>query len=183
MAQQKFDRPLSTTLVFETQPGERRQQLPARIGEATDTGLLACVPRSLSLGQSVWLVQGSCERRAIISHCSALREGFLVALEWLGYERRKETRPAIAETATLQWADQTRRWSEAVYIKNLSEGGAQVELGRALPVRQLVRLSGEAWERLGHVRYCQREGPMNFVAGIELCPTAYQNSASLDSQD
>ncbi len=167
----KVNERVSGVLLCETQAGDG-YRLPAQIREATDATVVVYVPQPLTRSQKVRLLESLREHRAVVSHCQAQQAGFLVTLQFLDRERRREDRPLTIGTAALCWTDQNRWQSEMVRVINVTEQGVQVEIKQALPVHQLVRLSGEAWQCLGHVRYCSTEG-LNFLAGIEFCQPAH----------
>ncbi len=68
-----------------------------------------------------------------------------------------------------------------VTVRNVSDGGVQLQVPQAINVPEVIRLTGETWECLGSTRYCTRQGS-KFVVGVEIVGEPYQKD-SCDYRD
>src|SRR5262249_7406474 len=63
-----------------------------------------------------------------------------------------------------------------VTVRNVSDGGLQLQAPEPVAVPEMIRVTGETWECLGWTRYCTRQGS-RFVVGVELVGQAYQKDS------
>ena len=96
-------------------------------------------------------------------------------------DRRRTQRLPAAGTGLLEWNDATGPRGTTVRVTNVSADGVTIELPEAVKAPQMGRLTGNTWQCLGWLRYCneQRGG---FMAGFEFVQDPYPKG-SFDPHD
>jgi hypothetical protein len=158
-----------------TESGQHRHEV-VDVHDVYDQGIVVRAPEALTAGQTVSLTMGQIERKAAVQTCEGREGAFLLFLRFVQHDNRREDRLATIGCGTLVCSDRRGRPVLRVQVTNTSKQGAQVEIDQPISIHQLVRLSGQTWECLGQVRYCQRRGT-KFVAGIQFTQAPHPKSS------
>jgi hypothetical protein len=156
--------------------GELRGGVEA-VKDAED-GLVARLPTQLIVGQTVWVRSAVGNQKGFVRSCLPSGETFLTAVQILSCDRRREDRYPVVGQGTLKWNDGRLHHTSAVQVCNVTPEGVRVRLDRELHSGQMVRLSGETWECIGAVRYCEPEGGHYWALGLEILGSAYPKDAA-----
>lgn len=161
----------STTISWLTASGERHTVAAEAV--ATADGVRAELAEPVAIGQTVWVAWEPAARRAFVKSCEAREDRYVAELGFLVHERRRQDRLPAVGSGTLHWFAGSRDRTATVEVDDVTESGVRVRAPEPIAPGEMVRLTGESWECLGRVHYCNAvEG--GTVLGIELTGPAYQ---------
>ncbi|MBI3694026.1 MAG: hypothetical protein HY238_04180 [Acidobacteria bacterium] len=160
--------------------GEGRYAV-ARVETVAEDGMVVLLPEPLVAGQTVWIREKPADRVASVLSCIEQAVGYRVSLTVKPLERRREFRLLAGGCGRLSWTGPNGRKSARVSVRDMTDSGMKLDVPERLEANQHIRLSGEAWECQGIVRYCRLEGG-GFVAGVELTRPPYPKDC-LEYQD
>ncbi len=155
-----------------------RRSSTAEIQNVSAGGMAVKIPQPLEAGQMVILDWKVAEEKGLVRFCRQEADGFLAGVRFVPRDRRREDRLSVSGRGTLYWTDGPgERRAVAVTVTNVTDEGIQIEIPEAIPVSKHVRLSGDALECLGVLRYCEKIGTQ-FVGGIQLVRPVHEKNAA-----
>ena len=134
------------------------------VRDTSEGGAGVVSPHGLAAGQNMWIEQHGELTKAIIHHSTELGGNYLLGLGKIPVERRRQERQPATETGMLEWGSGHR---SAVLVKNVSDGGIQLEVPDQIPKSLVVRLTFGPWLCLGLVCYCKRDTE-KYLVGMQL---------------
>jgi hypothetical protein len=150
----------------------QRQRAPVQ-AVANREGAVAILPGPLAVGQTVWIEQACAERRAYVRSCQTTAGECVADLRFLVEERRRQDRIPVSGQGEVHWYDKAGlRRVAAVAVENVTESGVRLNMSESLRGVPMLRLTGETWECLGRIRYCE-SGVAGYGVGVELAGPAY----------
>ena len=153
----------------------------AHVEAVNADGMVVLLREPLVAGQTVWIRERPTDRVATVVCCVKRVMRYLVILRLRPLERRRESRLPAGGCGTLYWTGPDGSKSARVAVRNMTEGGMQLEVPDRLDVGQSIRLSGETWQCQGIVRYCRPERGQ-LLAGVQLTRPPYPKDC-LEYQD
>lgn len=161
---------ISTTISWLTASGERH----AVTVEASPTadGVRAELAEPVIVGQTVWLAWKPAGKRGFVKSCEAREGRYVAEFGFLVRERRREDRLPAVGSGTLHWFEGTQPRSATVDVEDVTESGVRLRATEPVAAGEMIRLTGESWECLGRVNYCNTVAG-GTVLGIELTRPAY----------
>lgn len=86
--------------------------------------------------------------------------------------RRLANRVRVSGGGVLSWDDGKRSYECSAQVRDTSDGGLQLLLSRAVPVGSTAYLTGETFQCLGTVRYCQASAD-GYAVGLSFVRDPY----------
>lgn len=121
--------------------------------------------RFVAVGQMVWVELNGVLCRAAVRFMKKHGDRYRGGLFQVRVDQRQSDRAPVAGTGTLQFSG----LSTPAIIRNVSANGVQIETAIAVPVPEVVRLSGSTVDCLAITRYCRSQED-HYLIGLQVSP-------------
>ena len=158
----------SVNLEWRDDEGEWRVE-PADACDESKNGLGLLTEFRFRPGQVVYVLREEAKPlQASVCHARLAGESYHVGLAVIPRERRRVERTTATGEASLHWTSATGTpLSVRANVRNVSEGGIQVESGEPMDEGVVIRIRGSNVECLGSVRYCAPRGKTYYL-GLQM---------------
>lgn len=160
--------PSQISVKLRWEDGELVQETTGVAENVSENGFSILTAEPISIGQTVWVVGRSVTgRKAVVRYCQASESGYNLGVRAISRDRRRIDRQPVDGAGVLRFGDSRGHTVKSeVVVKNISNGGMQLQIGVPAEKETYVRLTGESLECEGTVRYCQQDGE-SYLLGVQ----------------